>query len=253
MVISTRLNRRPKFPLLSSLKQVAEFIKFDFDLEAHTLCSNLGRGFLVVRDTSSELFKIVLRAAELTAALDQLHRLGVGHLDGLEMAMLTIVFQHNLYSLSRPLSTTVAETQSLREYRYDLCRVSLAIYSDFVLFPSTPGYNVQPRLAGEVSQLLLAIDKEDTATADGDGWSDILLWATVMGGIAANGASSRRRWYQERLYRQTIMKGISFTQLTNCMSTLLWWDHVFEDRLADLWMEALHFGQPQAVASWKLP
>jgi hypothetical protein len=96
---------------------------------------------------------------------------------------------------------------------------------------------VKQRLAKELRQALQSFDK----AFDTKHWQ-LKLWMTVMGGAAAM-STTDRHWYVLRICDQVTLGSLSWVKFRMLMLTFLWWDHVFEPRIADQWCEAYSLKQ----------
>jgi hypothetical protein len=202
------------------------------DMEALRLSQTLGQGFNVLsqNDLQKDLVKILESMTEITVALDHNQRGGRYAPSLSDVVAARTATQHRLLSLAPP-SSGIPESD---ECIYNATRVAALIYSDMVLFPLPPASAIKPKLADMLRRAL------DCCTLQSCwGWHpSLMLWAIVLGGIAAS-STSHRHWYASRLYTLSTELGLYSWELTKeILSSFLWWDYVCDQPAKKLWHES---------------
>jgi hypothetical protein len=119
-----------------------------------------------------------------------------------------------------------------------------------VLFPLPSCTRLKSRLAQELKRLLEELEKSEATSEEATGsntslLADMLVWVTVMGGIAAS-FTPNRRWFADRL--RSRLTGSAQAEARNhkwtwldferLVSSFLWWNPVVDATAANLWKEA---------------
>ncbi|KAL2007728.1 hypothetical protein VTN00DRAFT_7710 [Thermoascus crustaceus] len=134
---------------------------------------------------------------------------------------------------------------------YRVCWLAARIFTTHVTFPLPClrpfRENLLPQLQGTISKIL-----DHQANDNGSNESDvleILLWCTMIGGIAAeDGAPARRLWYAFQLKRLYLSLNIqSWTRMQELMRSFAWVDVGCDNAGYSLWMEA------QRVEDYRAP
>ncbi|EXJ62206.1 hypothetical protein A1O7_02639 [Cladophialophora yegresii CBS 114405] len=207
------------------------------DVQASLLAFVLGSGFGGLTALPPLLKQAQRRAVSVTVALDQYQResIGapllediVGEAEHSYMAFQTI-------EIAFPAATT-GEILVV-----DCCRLAGLVYCELVLFPSLSEGDIMFRL---VSDLQVALETayfwlsgEERLTSV----SNMLLWATALGAMAATTATARR-WFVRRLsVRLCADERLCVWQVfRSLMSTFLWWRPVCDHPGQMVWEEAIH-------------
>ncbi|KAI1609879.1 hypothetical protein EDD36DRAFT_453605 [Exophiala viscosa] len=136
--------------------------------------------------------------------------------------------QHNLMQLT-PDAFEIEEEHPMSR----LARLGTLIYSMLVVFPLPPVAAPFHRLAQDVmAQLALPTVQSRWSEA-----SDLLLWVTVMGAIAAIG-SPDRQWYLVTLDRLTRRLNINtWASMKERMKLFLWFEYTNDSDGLKLWRE----------------
>ncbi|EXJ76326.1 uncharacterized protein A1O5_00834 [Cladophialophora psammophila CBS 110553] len=136
--------------------------------------------------------------------------------------------QHNLLLLT-PLPAEVQDEHPLLR----LARLGTVVYSLLVVFPL-------PAIAAPFHQLARAIKTQLLDPSIQPWWteaSDLILWATAMGAIAAVG-SSDRPWYRSILDELTRRLGIgSWPSMRERLGMFLWYEYTNDSDGIRLWRE----------------
>lgn len=201
-------------------------------MEALSLSQSLGQGFNVLLQDGlqEDLVNVLYSMSELTVALDHNQR-GGQHAPRLsDIVSVRTATQHRLLSLTPPSS----ELPSSDECIYNVTRLATLIYSDMVLFPLPPASTIKPRLAEILRRAL------DCCTLQSC-WGlhpSLMLWAVVLGGIAAS-SIPYRYWYTRRLYSLSTELGLHCWEAAKqTLSSFLWWDYVCDPPAKKLWYES---------------
>ena len=236
--ISSRLSVRPIWHWPKALRYHFDAFK-DLVLDPHAfqLSLMLGRGFSCLK--SREYHGILMLACRTTLALDLYHREVPVAPKIWEIAMVRVALQNQLCNLDPPTGLVPSHEDRL----YDVVRLAALIYSDLVLFPIPDSGGIKPRLAYDLRKALELLDTRDIAHDQDE--SEIILWCTTMGAMAAYG-SVHQECFVEKLTvalrnDERLQDWILFQTL---MSQYLWWEYVLQPRCRDVWREAVQVVQP---------
>ena len=214
----------PPVSLVASGKHKRDNIAID-------LAERLGSGFrqLYPLCLIDEVWAVIEAMCEVTVAVDHYHRGGPSAPIMPDLVVARNTTQHRLLSLPEyPL-----QPPSQANYMYEVCRIAALIYSNIVIFPLPPATGVHTNLVSRLKQLLtLAIPSCPVAHLH------IILWAITLGGIST-GSSSDRVWFLCRLAEVSTKLGLyQWSQIQECLSSLLWLDFVCEKEGMLLWLGA---------------
>jgi len=224
---------RPLFEPLSTYRYMSDTLRFDFDQEAKQHLSALGKGWLGMQESQPLFSRLARRAALLTAALDQTMRAGPGHLSYAEVCVSAFMLQHDL-CLTNPSSSFGEDAPESGDEVSDICRLSLHIFFEVVLFTAVGVYAAKPRLATELRVALTRIQKRRNTNQ----YSELILWAVFMGAVAAEDDFNLRDWYLVRFDQIVIQQDLGWLALKRQLTEYLWWDFTFEERTRDIWRDA---------------
>ncbi|KAI9874168.1 MAG: hypothetical protein M1823_007749, partial [Watsoniomyces obsoletus] len=159
------------------------------------MSSVVGTGFDFLRssETGMSLYEVFEMVCELTIALDQYTRGGVGAPDMIDLLPARSAAQHQLLSLD----FSEGEDDVVDRKTAEICRIAALIFSDMVVFPVPAAQQMKPFLAARLKILLegLGVDALQNVNAE------ILLWATTLGCIASTFATEHD-WYLQQLKTQ---------------------------------------------------
>ncbi|RLL95882.1 hypothetical protein CFD26_103616 [Aspergillus turcosus] len=134
----------------------------------------------------------------------------------------------------------MAKAMTMEVYR--ACWLAAFLFSTHVTFPIPA---TRPTREGLVPQLQDAIRRSSDPLADENededrGKSEILLWCTMIGGIAAqDGAVERRSWYAGQLRKLCHTLNIqTWAKMQELMRSFAWVDVACDEGGYRLWMEA---------------
>ena len=213
-------------------------------MHASELQTKMGTGWQVIADSHPMVVDLVLRAAELTAALDQTHRAGRNCIPFSQLSLLIGVFQHDIYDLNIVATNSESTTDS-RESIYQISRLSLQIYSEVVFFPAPEPSRVRERLAEQLRRALTLYLCMKPPGAD-DVYQELIQWATIMGTVASE-ATRHRMWYLRQVRNIIIEDSLTWKQLESSLFSFLWWDYTFEEHVLDIWNNAQAFAEEEKV------
>lgn len=131
---------------------------------------------------------------------------------------------------------------------YRVCWLAARVFTTHVTFPlsclGTFREDLLPQLQGAISRIL-----DHQTNNDETDILEILLWCTMIGGIAAeDGDPSCRSWYAFQLKRLYLALNIqSWTRMQELMRSFAWVDVGCDDAGYSLWMEA------QRVKDYRAP
>lgn len=246
IIVATRLDRPPLLDWPYPMEEDRVFAwtadRYAPDHEAITLALHLGQGFTFISRNFPDLQLLIDLMAEATALLDHYQR-GVGTLvpgpEGWQLGRARNLAQYTLCDLKR----THEFPESLRvsiPFKYDrqmivveICRLSLFIYSDFVLFPLPPSTRVHG-LYGLKLRLIFSNLNAIYLGCGKDAW-ELLTWAVTMGCLSSTGRTTReKKWWYSQLRRSLSFHGLQYGAvegLKSILGRLLWWDVVLGPRL----------------------
>ncbi|PKX95963.1 uncharacterized protein P174DRAFT_419858 [Aspergillus novofumigatus IBT 16806] len=140
--------------------------------------------------------------------------------------------------------TAMATTMEL----YRACWLAAFLFSTHVTFPISA---TRPTRENLVPQLQDAIRRSSDSLADENedeekAKSEIVLWCTMIGGIAAqDGELERRCWYAGQLRKLCHILNIqSWAEMQKLMRSFAWVDVACDEGDYGLWMEAYPFSRP---------
>lgn len=103
-----------------------------------------------------------------------------------------------------------------------VCRTAGLIFSDMVLYPMPYSTGISPRLA---EQLLEAFIRPELDECWLGSYQGLLIWAAVLGAIAATRLPCLRRFFLKRLAHLPDAQG-SWHELHTILTGFLWWEPV---------------------------
>ncbi|ETI23931.1 hypothetical protein G647_05738 [Cladophialophora carrionii CBS 160.54] len=158
------------------------------DVQASLLAFELGSGFRGITALPPLLKQGQRRAVSATVALDQYQResLGAPLLEDIveEAEHSHMAFQ--TIEIASPAATT-SETLLV-----DCCRLASLVYCKLVLFPSFSAGDIMFRLVGDLQIALETADFWFSGDERITSGSNMLLWATALGAMAATTTTGRR-------------------------------------------------------------
>ncbi|KEF52991.1 uncharacterized protein A1O9_10899 [Exophiala aquamarina CBS 119918] len=213
----------------------------DLDQAAMDMLRVLGTGFKYIQFIDQDLAGALEAIEDVTVALDLFQRCKAIAFSLLDVADAANEAQHTLLSVNPPPTMGTSEMDCLRE----ICRWTALIYNDMVIFPLPATTETKPRLS---NALRIAIENYEflgskylntsTEVMKATNHSDLILWASMLGAMAAE-LTVNRTWYIQKLgqylsqspYRHT------WSDFRKLMSTFLWWDYIFDEPGQKLWWE----------------
>jgi hypothetical protein len=116
---------------------------------------------------------------------------------------------------------------------YECCRIGGLLYSTAVLYPLPPSTGTLPKLT---SMLKTAVENFRLETCF-EGGGKLLVWALLLGGIAAEG-TLERVWFLRRLKPLLAMEKITeWSLLLQLVEKFLWMDSACQDGALNVWEE----------------
>lgn len=247
LMLSSRLGIQPSFPWLYAPVRVLDLATYSPDQDAVLMSLVIATGFTQLDAVDLRLANLLREAGEVTVALDhyQQGRLNAPVLTDIVNAANSV--QHRLLSMvpSSPL-----ELHS-NDFLRNMCRLAALIYSDLVLYPLPPSTEARPRLAKELS---IAMEKfevfkcEEVAQtddpSDGDQYTNLVIWILMLGAFASTSTATSPFFINKlREYIARIPYLSDWPSFSNLMATYLWWEYIFAEPAAALWMEVCTFPQ----------
>jgi hypothetical protein len=224
----TKMGSRPVYAEHPDMQMASDLRQYDFDPLAKRQLLTMGKGWHVLQRNQLELYDITMRAVDLTVALDQACRGGQGCLPFLQLAMLIMVFQYDLYAMA---------TRSEFDWVYHVSRFAIQVYSDVVLFPTPETYGVRERLAKDMKRALKYADDVLVMVPTDEYWL-LDLWATVMGAMAAENLRRHRTWFLRRLHAAVVKKNLDWVAFMGVMMNFLWWDPMCGEHMEAIWKDS---------------
>ena len=132
-------------------------ISFSFDGIAAELfaLSEMGWKASMIAESYPELVIIAIRAARLTAAVDQSYRHGKGGLPYFVLCGLATIYQHDLNQFN-PANEDTFDEEIIPGDIFHVVRLAIQIFSNLVLFPLSQGWAAKPRLRTDMKRALIA-------------------------------------------------------------------------------------------------
>ncbi len=199
------------------------------DPTAEVLSQKLASGFDILQRTGLQqsLLTVIHHMRDITVGLDHYHRGGPDAPELMQIAMARNFAQHDLLSLPHLSSVISSEENCI----YEVCRLASLIFSDMVLWPLPAATGVRERLAQYLMSALCACRLLSSWMK----YPSLLLWATVLGGIAA-WETAGQQWFFRQLDYAVIKRTISaWPVVKSILETFLWWDYVCEERAQVFW------------------
>jgi len=209
----------PSYPLVFSSSYVMSVWPYPKLETVRPILKKLGTGFRDLPEclTGSPLFTIVDRLREITIGYDKYLHQVTPHPSLERILWARNSLQHDLISLPERSDELLKHNTCL----YELCRLGTMAYTLLVLFPVPRVTGMHPRLA---KRLLTAMDN-CLILGMWDEYPGLLLWATILGGIIAEGTPNLRQLY------------ISISRWTSVKHNTSAWNLVREICAGFLWLE----------------
>ncbi len=119
---------------------------------------------------------------------------------------------------------------------YEACRLAVMIFANIVVFPLPAATNVRPRLAGMLRRTLSRLPAESENTAH----RQVLLWAIMLGAIAAANVKEYMDWYHAVFRQHCLLLGIDeWSEVQAVMISHLWFDSVCGPPARKIWTDAM--------------
>ncbi|KIW71938.1 hypothetical protein PV04_00164 [Phialophora macrospora] len=253
---ASRTGDRLRYPPIRPYYSIVASAKHILDAQAEVLSQRLGSGFHDLDDTlfTADLRDAVTKGVEATVALDHYYRY-----ENRQPRLVDVMLAANEAQRTF-LDLFPKKGGGLEHFVHECCRLSMLIFSDMVLFPMPSCTRIKPRLADELRHLLETFDDKVKATQDAGithstPFADMVLWALVLGGIAAS-FTDHRPWFVRRL-RMTLRGQEpdkvsvdsnassasasaleSWPSFRDRVTRFLWWDPVVDAPARDLWEAA---------------
>ncbi|KAH8800461.1 hypothetical protein F5884DRAFT_810512 [Xylogone sp. PMI_703] len=144
------------------------------------------------------------------------------------------LIQHHILSLPKSCELGIADQPS---HIYEIARLAIIIYGVGVIFPIAGQNSPLTFLAGQL-QILLKQQFENLVSAEN---IDVVIWAVVLGGIAAVDDPYCRRWFTTCLRSAVDSAGVgSWNQLQHILSSVAWFEPACTSAGLQLWQEAFN-------------
>ena len=140
--------------------------------------------------------------------------------------------QHSLMSLKSQQELYDSDS-TMEESLYECCRLAAIIYSLLVIFPLPPVFGPFEGLADQLHLELTLVSLDDQTTPR----SRLLIWALVMGAIAALGCPERPWFLSQIRVLSTKMKVEKWAQMKEILLSFLWLPSTNDPDGQDVWME----------------
>jgi hypothetical protein len=175
-----------------------------------------------------------------TVALDQYQRESIGA-PLLEDIVEEAEQSHMALQKSETASFAATTSEGLL---VDCCRLAGLIYCELVLFPSFSEGDMILRLVSDLQTALETADFWFSEEQNITSVSDMLLWATALGAMAATTATMRT-WFVRRLTSQLCAdeRLWEWQVFRSLMCRFLWWRPVCDHPGRKVWGEAFNFDQ----------
>ncbi|PGH15848.1 hypothetical protein AJ80_05379 [Polytolypa hystricis UAMH7299] len=239
IMLATKYLTKPRLPFLPIFKGTLTGNTPGFPTSDYLVTMNIaGEEY----NQGTEVFTRAGLPDELVAVLKSIrdynlvvHLHSEGLLPDLEYAVIADRrnwIQFNLVSLP-PLRDY--EEEFIRRHKpYEACRLAAIIYNIMVLFPLPAGNRPFNRLAPMVKLALINSGFPESW----QGSYEMLIWAVVLGGIAARN-SHERAWFCTALSDMARVVQIStWGELKTILSAVIWMDFVCDMPAEELWIEA---------------
>ncbi|KAJ9614313.1 hypothetical protein H2200_002449 [Cladophialophora chaetospira] len=139
--------------------------------------------------------------------------------------------QHRILSLPRRDFILVSDHAI-----YEACRLAAMIFGAMIIFPLPRATNIKARLAGMLRWTLERLPSELESTSQ----RQILLWAFMLGAIAASNSKGDRDWYCMMIKKQSRLLGIEqWSDIQVMMNNHLWFDRVCDPPTQKIWAGAM--------------
>ena len=202
------------------------------DLTAEVLSRKLATGFNVLHrgGLQGSLLTVIHTIRDIVVGLDHYTRGGTDAPELMQIAMIRNFAQHDLLSLPHISSVISSEEDCI----YEVCRLSCLVFADMVLWPLPASAGIRERLAEKSSSALSACRLLSSWTK----YPSLLLWTTVLGGIAAKG-TVREVYFFRQLDNGIIKRTVNaWPVVKSILQTFLWWDFTCDELAETFWQNA---------------
>jgi len=184
----------------------------------------------------------IAQGVEATAALDHYNRKENGRPRLVDVMLAANEAQRSF------LEIDVKRGFEIGDLVHECCRLTALIFSDMVLFPMPSCTKIKPRLSGELRRVLEDLEEREEVTEEvnrSTSMPDMLLWISILGGIAAS-FTEDRRWFETQLRTRLAEREKScpenglktWAEFKSRVAKFLWWDPVVDSPALDLFKAA---------------
>jgi hypothetical protein len=207
------------------------------DMPATAFALELGSGFQQLDFLPSYLLEALQTAAGATVALDQVARGAAGAPlleDIVDAAQSSQAILQNI-SVSSMATTTIEELLA------DCTSLTALVYGELVLYPSPQEDHILLGLLEELKGNLDIVDFWLSGEEDLGICSDLLLWATSLGAMAASSTLGEDTWFVQRLANSLYCcpKLQGWRGFVAVVSKFLWWRPVCNQMCKEIWKSAV--------------
>jgi len=185
---------------------------------------------LPIDSDSSKIGNVIKAMSRTTIALDRFHRNKSSAPAFADIIDARNGAQHMLLSLSpQPDYMSTSEVTL-----YTVCRISLLIYSNMVIFPLPPVSGVSARLCTALKDSL----GNETSSSAWRNAPKLIIWALILGGIS-DGSDVERPWFINKYVQLSSSLAINtWEQLKQCLNSFLWLGFVLDQAAISFWAES---------------
>lgn len=216
--MATRTDTQPMYPWARESLFLHMHGKHTEEVMAHS-----GGGLYLLAGINTRLFELYVLATKIILTLEYFHLQKDSHMEHTslfhEIAHARNEVQHGFLSLPRLANPDAATPCAIFTC---ICRVAGLIFSDMVLYPLPYSTGIKPRLATRLRQVLELPQLKPFWASE---FTDLLMWACVLGAIAAS-RMALRGWFLASLLRMPSVRQADWKTFQATMARYLWWDYV---------------------------
>jgi hypothetical protein len=200
----------------------------NYVLDEHAIGLSRLLGSALEAIVANELRESVEACCEVTVALDQYQRS-----ERMGPTLSALVSARNIVQIRLQALPRMQPNGTEAERITELCRITLLLYSDMVLFP-LPDIGYKAKLCQKAAEVLKQLQKHHWTQ-----YRHMLTWLLVLGTIAMTGRPAEYNWWLSQMQDRCLHFFSGWQEVRKCLLKHLWWDDVCGNAGETVWNKAM--------------